>query len=87
MQGSTDDVYEEFGEEFEEEEEEEIEEEYEEEVYGDDEWYWDEYPSNYDDDYFEDEYWVRPNTFSRALMNRLLGMFQCTVNFALITRM
>jgi hypothetical protein len=45
-------------EEIEEVEEEAIVEEYEENEFGDDAWYWDEVPSSYDDDWFEDEYWV-----------------------------
>jgi hypothetical protein len=49
---------EEMVEEIEEVEEEAIVEEYEENEFGDDAWYWDEVPSSYDDDWFEDEYWV-----------------------------
>ena len=42
------------------EEAEETEEEIEEGIEDDDgEWYWDEYPVYYDDDYYEDDYWVR----------------------------
>ena len=48
---------EEIAEEAEEAEVEEVVEEYEESEYGEDEWYWDEYPSSYDDDLYEDEYW------------------------------
>jgi hypothetical protein len=48
---------EEIAEEVEETEEEEIIEEYENSEYGDDVWYWDEYPTSYDDDIYEDAYW------------------------------
>ena len=49
---------EEIAEEVEEAEEEEVVEEYEEGEFGDDAWYWDEVPAGYDDDWYEDEYWV-----------------------------
>ena len=55
---SNDDIYDDVADDAYEEEEEEIEEEYYEE---EEEWYWDEYPSSYDDDIYEDDYWVRPN--------------------------
>ena len=64
---SNDDVYEEMAEEVYDEEEEEYYE------YGDDDWYWDENPDYYDDDYYEDEYWVslmNENATLHKLLNK-----------------
>ena len=61
----ADDIYEDVADEAFEEEEEELEEEYYEEEA---EWYWDEYPSSYDDELYDDAYWVRPKDLVQRLM-------------------
>jgi len=66
---------------MEEEEEEEIEEEYEETMYEDDAFYWDEYPTYYDDDLYEDEYWVRPKFHIKCSMNEQnLAQLECYIS-------
>ena len=60
----ADDIYQEEVDDVFEQEEEILEEEYYEEEAA---WYWDEYPSSYDDEVYDDGYWVRLKYFAQRL--------------------
>ena len=87
----ADDIYQEEVDDVFEQEEEILEEEYYEEEAA---WYWDEYPSSYDDEVYDDGYWVRLkyvaqrlNHFEIKFFSRLY--FECTLihlSFALFSK-